>query len=284
MSAAPGCPSVQPLETLELAVQEGIATVRLNRPQALNAINLTMADELAAVLEQLRRDGSVRAVVLTGAGSAFCAGGDMRGTARAGPRSGPDLYAGMERFHRMTMALHQLPQPVIAAVDGVAYGAGFSLLLLCDLVLLSERARLCMVFQRVGLVPDCGALYSLPRAVGLQRAKELMLSGRELSAAEALQLGIALEVVPPERLAGRALQMAQALCGASPTAMALTKRALQAAPHSDLASVLALEASAQAVVLSSGYVAEAARRFVAHAPAQFGWPPAVGGEGGPCEH
>ena len=260
--------------TLELTTQEGVATLRLNRPRALNAIDHAMADELGAALEGLRHDEAVKAVVLTGAGDAFCAGGDVRGTAGAGPRTAQALHAGMRRFHRMVLALHELPQPVIAAVDGVAFGAGFSLLLLCDLVLLSERARLCMAFQRIGLVPDCGALYSLPRAVGLQRARELMLSGREITALEARDMGIALEVLPAGALHARAQELARSVCGASPVAVAFTKQALHASWGADLRAVLAQEAAAQAIALGTPYVAEAGRRFVAKEPPLFRWPEA----------
>lgn len=260
-------------ETLELTTADGVATVRLNRPQALNAINYTMADELSAALEGLRHDGAVKVVLLTGAGDNFCAGGDVRGTAaQASPRTAEALHGGMQRFHRMVMALHGLPQPVIAAADGVAFGAGFSLLLLCDIVLLSERARLCMAFQRVGLVPDCGALYTLPRAVGLQRARELMLSGREITAQEAQRMGIALEVVSPESLRARSLDLARSLCGASSTALRFTKQALDVSWGADLKSVLAQEAAYQAIALTTPYVAEAGRRFVAKEQPLFIWP------------
>lgn len=259
-------------KTLELDVEDGVATLRLNRPEALNAIDHTMADELGEVLERLRHDTAVRAVVLTGAGGAFCAGGDVRGTAGAGPRTALQLHQGMERFHRMVLALHRLPQPAIAAVDGVAFGAGFSLLLLCDLVLLSERARLCMAFQRIGLVPDCGALYTLPRAVGMQRARELVLSGREIGAQEARDIGLALEVLPAAMLQARARELARSLCGASAQALAFAKQALDLAWGADLGAVLAQEAALQAIVLGTPYVAEAGRRFVAKEPPLFRWP------------
>src|SRR5262249_38372575 len=145
---------------------------------------------------------------------------------------------GMARYRRLTLALHDFPRPVIAAVDGVAFGAGMSLALLADLVLLSDRARLCMVFQRVGLIPDCGALYTLPRLVGLQQAKALMLSAREIGAGEAVAMGLALEVVPAQQLHVRARQLAQAIAEGSPTALSITKQALDASLQSDLTTML----------------------------------------------
>jgi 2-(1,2-epoxy-1,2-dihydrophenyl)acetyl-CoA isomerase len=190
----------------------------------------------------------------------------------AGPRTAADAYASMARYHRLVLALHGLDRPIVAAVDGVAFGAGFSLLLLADIVLLSDRARLCMAFQRIGLVPDCGALFTLPRSVGLQRAKALMFSAREIDAQEALSMGLALEVLPADALLPRAMQMAAAFCGASRASLSLTKRALNASQQSDLASMLALEAAGQGVALSSPYLTEAARRFAAKEPPQFQWP------------
>jgi 2-(1,2-epoxy-1,2-dihydrophenyl)acetyl-CoA isomerase len=231
-----------------------------------------MVDELVEALGRIRDDDAVRAVVLHGAGGAFCAGGDLRDTDAAGPRTAEQGQRVMARYHRLVRALQGLDRPVIAAVDGVAYGAGFSLLLLADIVLLGEDARLCMAFQRVGLVPDCGALYTLPRAVGLQRAKELMLSAREIGAQEAQSMGLALEVLPGVDLLPRALQMAQAFCGASPAAVPMIKRALDASLQADLDTVLALEASSQGVALSTAYVGEAARRFASKAEPQFRWP------------
>jgi 2-(1,2-epoxy-1,2-dihydrophenyl)acetyl-CoA isomerase len=261
-------------ETLLFEVHEGVATVTLNRPRALNALNARMADELVQAVEAVRANAQVRVLLLTGAGGTFCAGGDVRDTSAAGPRTAAQGTAGMDRYRRLTMALHELDRPVIAVADGVAFGAGFSLLLLADIVLLGEGVRLCMAFQRIGLLPDCGALFTLPRAVGMQRAKELMFSGREIGAKEAQGMGLALEVLPAAELQPRAQAMARALCTASPVAVPLLKRALNASLQSDLPAMLALEATGQGVALSSDYLTEAARRFAAREPAQFGWPPA----------
>ena len=206
-------------QTILCEVQDGIATLTLNRPKSLNAINRKMADELTDALTRLAADTSVRVLLLRGAGDAFCAGGDVRDMAGQGPRSADEALEGMARYRRLTLALHNFQRPVIAAVDGVAFGAGMSLALLADLVLLSDRARLCLVFQRVGLVPDCGALYTLPRLVGLQQAKALALTAREINAQEAQAMGLALEVLPAAELHARALQLAQAIAKGSPTAL-----------------------------------------------------------------
>jgi 2-(1,2-epoxy-1,2-dihydrophenyl)acetyl-CoA isomerase len=260
------------LETLIYEVSEGVATITLNRPESKNAISPVLSRELGETLVEVKRDPAVRAVVLTGAGGAFCAGGDVRGMNEAGPRTSAQVRAGMERYRRTTEEFMSLDRPLIAAVDGVAYGAGFSLALLADIVLLSERARLCMAFQRIGLIPDFGALYTLPRCVGLQRAKELVFSAREISAQEALQMGIALEVLPVPDLMPRARALAASFCGASEAALSLAKRGLNASLGSDLSTMLELEATGQAVALSGDYLKESARRFVAKEPPQFRWP------------
>jgi enoyl-CoA hydratase/carnithine racemase len=165
-----------------------------------------------------------------------------------------------------------LDKPLIAAVDGVAYGAGMSLALWADMVLVSTRARLAMAFHRIGMVPDLGAWYTLPRVVGLQRAKELVYSAREVHAAEARAMNLAMEVLEPEALLPRALEIAHSLEGASATAMSLSKQALQASLQSDLHTMLELESSAQAIAGGSEYARESVRRFAAREPAQFKWP------------
>lgn len=262
-------------DTLLCDVQDGIATLTLNRPTALNAVSPRMADELVDLLGRLSADETLRVLVLRGAGDNFCAGGDVREMAA---RTGQDAPAAaqalhrMARYRRLTLALHRFDRPVIAAVDGVAFGAGMSLALLSDLVLLSDRARLCMAFQRVGLVPDCGALYMLPRLVGLQQAKALALSAREIGAAEALALGLAIAVLPPERLHAKARQLAEAIACGSSTALSLTKRALDASLQSDLETMLALEATSQAAALTSAEHREAVDRFARKEPARCRWP------------
>lgn len=260
------------METLLYSCDEGVATITLNRPEARNAIGATMTAELDALLQQIARDDSVRVLILTGAGGAFCAGGDVRSMNNATVRNAQTVRAGMRRAHRVVKALYDLDRPVIAAVDGPAFGAGFSLALLADFILVSTRARFCMAFGRIGLVPDYGALYTLPRVVGLQRAKELMMSAREVGATEALDIGLALEVLAPEALMPRAMQMARALSSASPIAMSITKDALNGSLDSDLDSLLKLEAASQAVAGTSDYHKEATRRFVEKQAPQFQWP------------
>jgi 2-(1,2-epoxy-1,2-dihydrophenyl)acetyl-CoA isomerase len=264
----------QTMETLTHTLVDGVATLTLNRPAVKNAINRQMADELADYVEAVGRDSAVRVLLIRGAGGDFCAGGDVSGMQGPSVRTPEQARLDMQRYRRMTLALHGLDKPVVASVDGVAYGAGFSLVMLADIVVVSERVRLSMAFQRIGLLPDCGAMYTLPRVVGLQRAKELVLSGRVLGAAEACALGIAMEAVPPDALAARAEAIAQSLAGASPTAVALAKRALSNSLGLSLEAMLEVETSGQAIALGTDYLAESRRRFLAKEPAQFQWPTA----------
>lgn len=262
------------MKTIEFRVDGGVALLTLNRPEARNALDPVMADELGELLEALRADASVRVLVITGAGGAFCAGGDVKAMGQGGARTHAQRRDGMARYSRICTGLMALEIPVIAAVDGVAFGAGFSIALMCDIVLASERARLCMVFQRIGLIPDMAAHYTLPRVVGLQRAKELIFSAREVDAADALRLGIAMEVLPVDALLPRAQSIAGSFAGASPLAMGVSKRALQGSLGHDLQAVLDIEADGQATASGSDYAKEAVRRFAAREPAQFRWPAA----------
>ena len=251
---------------------DGVAVLTLNRPSAKNAIDIPTTDALVAALRGLRAADDIRAVVLAGAGGDFCAGGDVKGMADGASRTVEQRRAGMARYAELARALASLDKPLIAAVDGVAFGAGLSMALYADIVLVSTRARLAMVFHRIGLVPDVGAWYQLPRVVGLQRAKELIYSAREFGADEAVRMNIALAALAPEALMPRAMELARSLAGASPTAFSLSKRALAATLQSDLETMLDMEASSQAIALSSAYFREAIRRFAAKEPAQFCWP------------
>lgn len=250
--------------------QGGVALITLNRPHAKNAIDPALTDLLLGHLRTLHVDDTVRCIVLTGAGGDFCAGGDLRQSGQGTGRTAEQRHDSMRRYRDLVLTLNALDKPVIAAVDGVAYGAGLSLVLHADLVLVSIRARMAMAFQRIGMVPDLGAWHTLPRLVGLQR-----YSAREFGAKEAVAMGLALEALPPSALLPRALAMAHSFEGASATALRLSKQALFRSLNSDLAGMLDLEAAGQALVLGSDYVRDAVRRFGAREPAQFAWPAAV---------
>ena len=258
------------MTSIQTAIADGVATLTLARPQLKNALNAQMGDELGEALAALRRNPEVRALVLTGAGGDFCSGGDISNM--QGSRGSEAAQARMGELHRVYDALLEFDKPVIAAVDGVAFGAGFSLALAADFILASQRARFCLSFARVGLLPDLGALHMLPRLIGLQRTRELVYSARELPAPEALGLGLVLEVLPAHALHERALEMATALAQASPFAFARTKQLLARTFETDRRTLLGAEASAQAIALESDYTKDAVGRFMRREPARFQWP------------
>ncbi|HEX6362452.1 MAG TPA: enoyl-CoA hydratase/isomerase family protein, partial [Albitalea sp.] len=205
------------MQTIRYDVREQVATLTLDHPATRNALAPQMREEIAEVIRGVKRDRGIRALVITGAGGHFCSGGDLRNIAAAGL----DNQGWRERMHDLHQWLQDLitlDRPVIAAVDGAAFGAGFGLALAADFVVATPRARFCVSFLRVGLVPDFGVFYTLPRIVGPQRAKELMLSAREVGADEALRLGIAMELQPPEQLLPRAQALAASFVHASPVA------------------------------------------------------------------
>ncbi len=260
------------LDGLHVGREAAVAVLTLDRPGSRNALSPALAEALTAALRDAQQDEAVRAIVLAGAGGDFCAGGDLKAMAGSGSRTAEKRLAGMQRYRTLTETLLGLDKPLVAAVDGVAFGAGLSLALAADIVLVSRRARLAMAFHRVGMVPDLGAWYTLPRVVGLQRAKELVFSAREFGADEARQMGLALEVLAAPELLPRALAIAHSFGGASPVAVRLSKRALQASLQSGLGTMLDLEMLSSPVAATSDYVAEAVRRFADKEPAQFQWP------------
>lgn len=261
------------MSELDLQVRDGVATLTLNQPASRNALSLSMKAALADAVAQVASDGGVRAVVITGAGGAFCAGGDLRGMEEHRPVATVQSWRErMRALHPLIRTLVTMDKPLVAAVDGAAYGAGFSLAITADFVLASPRARFCMSFMRVGLVPDFAAMYTLPRVVGVQRAKELMLSARELGAEEARQLGIAMEIVPGEALLARAQQLAASLAAASPMAISFVKAGVGMSLATELDRALAEEADHQALCFETDPHREAVRRFLAKEPAAFQWP------------
>jgi len=258
------------MTALLLDVADGVATLTMNRPEARNALDAAMKDAFADMMPRLAADAAVRAVVLAGAGGAFCAGGDLRAMAAVRPTMTLDGWRRrMQDIQPWLIQLIELDKPVVAAVDGPAYGAGFGLALAADFVVASPRARFCLSFMKVGLGPDFGVVYTLPRVVGAQRAKELMLSAREVPAAEALQLGLVLEIQPEDRLLARAQALARSFVDASPEAVRFIKQDVAASLASSLPEMLEREADHQARCFDTAYQAEAVERFLAKQPPRF---------------
>lgn len=227
--------------TIRYETADGVATITLSRPDSLNALNATMRGELRAALKAAARDDAVRAVVLTGSGRGFCSGADLRGG--TGERDFRRVLT--DEYNPLIAAIRDIPKPVIAAVNGVAAGAGVSLALACDLVHAAEEARFIQAFVRIGLVPDSGSTRTLVRALGRHRAAQLIFSGEPLSAAEAHAVGLVNEVVPAAELAA-SVRAAAVRLAASPTrAIGYAKRAINHAEDALLGESLALEASLQ---------------------------------------
>jgi 2-(1,2-epoxy-1,2-dihydrophenyl)acetyl-CoA isomerase len=254
-------------ESIRLETANAVATITLNRPQELNALDRSMKTELLAGLRSVERDRAVRALVLTGEGRAFCAGQDLRE-----PFGGqhPTLADELRlRYNPVILAITRLSKPVIAAVNGVAAGAGCSLALACDLRLAASGASFVLAFGRVGLVPDSGASWFLPRIVGQARAAELALLGDPVSAEDAARIGLVNRVVAAESLLDEARALAVRLAEGSPLAMALTKRALRYSAAASLEAALEHEATLQGVAGRSKDHEEGVAAFRAKRAARF---------------
>jgi 2-(1,2-epoxy-1,2-dihydrophenyl)acetyl-CoA isomerase len=225
----------------------GAVWITLNRPAALNALDTPTKEALVAALERAAGDPSVRAVALTGAGRAFCVGEDLRELEGAYAEGrAPELGETLHRHYAPAVRLlAEMPKPTVAVVNGVAAGAGASLAFACDLRVASTAASFKLAFGGVGLVPDAGATYHLPRLVGLAKAMELAILGDAVKAEEARSIGLVSRVFPVEELAGGAAALVAALAAGPTLALARTKALLREGLHADLARALDAEASAQ---------------------------------------
>ena len=253
------------------AIADGIGTITLHRPEARNALSKDMRPALAAAVTQMRDDPQVYAVILTGAGGAFCSGGDISGMLDS-TRTGLVFRNNMRELHQWLPELVNMEKPVIAAVDGPAFGAGLSLALAADFVLATRRARFCAVFGRIGLVPDLGMLHQLPRIVGLQKAKELVFTARTVEAEEAKQLGMVFDIVDDgAALTVAAQALAKRFGDASTAAIGMAKTIMNQSFESDARTLAEMEAYAQSMCRGSPYHQDAIQRFKAKEPLRFDW-------------
>jgi len=261
------------MSALNVTREGGIVLLEMAEPGSRNALSDALKAALSEAVHDLTGDPEVRAVVLTGSGGVFCAGGDLKkmlANHKAGAVGGAeDITPRMTQLHGWLRLLRDLPVPVICAVDGPAYGAGLGLALTGDIILASDRASFNASFCKVGAVPDANLFYSLPRMVGLQRAREMFYTGRTVSAEEAQRIGMAMEVTTPEALLPRAMEMAAMMTEASPTAFALTKSITARSLDLDSEALLTLEAQAQSICLSSRYHQDALERFTRKLPPRF---------------
>jgi 2-(1,2-epoxy-1,2-dihydrophenyl)acetyl-CoA isomerase len=226
-------------------VHDGVATITLNRPDVFNAFNNALSYELQDALKQVAADPAVRAVVLTGAGRAFCSGQDLKAAQTDEQSTFSDSLH--QRYNPIIRAMRQLPKPIIGRINGVAAGAGCSLALACDALIASSDASLIEVFINIGLVPDSGSSYFLPRLVGSLKAFELCTLGSKVTAAEALQLGMVNQVVAPEELDAAVAALAARYAAAPTKSIGLIKQLLNKAGSASLDEMLDYEADCQQV-------------------------------------
>ncbi|SDH66137.1 2-(1,2-epoxy-1,2-dihydrophenyl)acetyl-CoA isomerase PaaG [Roseospirillum parvum] len=247
-------------DTIRLEIADGVARLTLNRPDKLNSFTIQMHGELRQALKQVRQDESVRCLLLSGAGRAFSAGQDLGET---GPGERPlDLAQTLDHhYNPLVRSLRDLPFPVVAAVNGVAAGAGANIALACDLVLAGRSARFIQAFSKIGLVPDSGGTWLLPRLVGLQRAMGLCLLGEPLEAEQALAWGLIWKVVDDDALADEASALAARLAALPTVALGLTKRALHDSATHNLDHQLNMERDLQKIAARSEDHAEGVAAF-----------------------
>jgi enoyl-CoA hydratase/carnithine racemase len=245
-------------------VKDGIATLTLNRPERLNALGDSLRDDLLDAVTRASADHEVRVMIVTGAGKGFCAGGDVKAMneAKEDRRERPLIEKIAPSRDRTLLAMRDAPQPIIAAVNGAAAGAGMNLALGCDIRIASTAAKFSQAFVRRGLHPDWGGTYFLPRVVGMAKACELIFTGDIIDAPEAMRLGLVSQVVAPEALMPTANDLARKIATGPPIAVRLAKRALYHSVDSDLRAALEFETFAQNVCSETEDAREGIRAFV----------------------
>jgi len=252
--------------TVDYSVRDGIAVVALNRPDVRNAVNETLRAELYDIIEQAGHDEKVRALVLTGNGPGFCAGGDISAMSeRFETPIGEGAMKGWKiqhEIHQLIGRLHDFDKPTVAAVNGAAAGLGCDLALCCDFIVAADNAFFIMSYVLRGLIPDGGGLYFLPRRVGLPRAKELIFSGRRVDAAEALEIGMADHVVPADNLLDEAKAFAARMSASPLSAISLSKAILNKTFEVPASETFALGAQAQAICYTTDEHRNAVREFL----------------------
>ncbi|MEP6635507.1 MAG: enoyl-CoA hydratase-related protein [Acidobacteriota bacterium] len=232
---------------IQLEMQKAVGVITLNRPESLNALTLEVGREFQAAVKEAQQGGA-RAIVLTGAGRAFCAGGDLREMQKLAAQDGrveAFFDEPLRELNKCLLLIRRTPLPFIAAVNGAASGGGCNLALSCDLVIAGEGARFNQAFIRIGLSPDCGGTFILPRLVGWRRATQLLMTGEVVTAPEALAMGMINAVVPDGELLKQAMAMAAALASAPTAAIGRIKELLEASVSNDYAEQLEFERKAQ---------------------------------------
>ena len=238
-------------ETVKCTIEDdGIAIVSLNRPEILNVLSNTMCQETTQLLKALEADKNVKAIVLTGEGRAFCAGLDLS-EIRTGEGDTVSIYRRMEAANSLIVLLTEIMKPIVAAVNGVATASGMNLCLACDLVVASRNAKFSQNFGHVGLIPDVGGAYLLPRIAGVSKAKEIIFLDRELSAEEAQRLDIVTQLVEPEQVMDTARTLARKMAAGPSFAFSIAKKMLGKCEEMDITTALHMESLSQALLTNT---------------------------------
>jgi len=259
---------------IAVEVRDHIAVVTLNRPQKLNAYTALMGDELTHAYESLGKRHDVRVIIMTGAGRGFCSGADVGAVFQKDidERAQGNAPRGNEVVHPRSglhYALHNCPKPTIAAINGAAVGIGLTLTLLQDIRIMAEEASMGAIFARMGLMPELGSTFMLPRLIGLAKALELTYTAKMLKAKEALDIGLVNQVVPGEGLMAAVRQMASQIADLPPLALAVSKRALHQGAESDFDAAVQAETFGLNYLFKTQDHKEAVAAFLEKRPAQF---------------
>jgi 2-(1,2-epoxy-1,2-dihydrophenyl)acetyl-CoA isomerase len=247
-------------ETILVKKGKNVATITMNRPDAMNALSPTMGADIESAIQDFAQDDEVRAVVITGAGRAFSAGGDLKTMQKK--MTAKEALVRIDRITGFVKAMLDLPKPIIAAVNGHAVGAGCNIALASDIVIASEKAIFGELFARVGLMPDCGGIFLLPRQVGLTKAKELVFTAKTITAQEAERIGLINRVVPAEALEEESRKLAEELAGMPTLAIGTAKRLLNQSFESSFQALLLAENNAQTLLRATEDHEEGVRAFV----------------------
>jgi 2-(1,2-epoxy-1,2-dihydrophenyl)acetyl-CoA isomerase len=254
-------------QTVLLDVAENVATITLNRPEKLNALNAELLDALPAIMERAAEDKDVRCVILTGSGRGFCAGGDIAGMANREPIANPVEH--LRRNEEASRLLHDMPKPTIAMINGPAAGAGLSLALACDMRFAAESARLGTAFVKIGFSGDYGGTWMLQRLVGPAKARELYFTGDLIDAREAERIGLVNRTVPDDKLAAETRALAARLAAGPPIALARMKQNMNLGLISDYSKLLDAEAEGMVMTGSTEDNREALKAFLEKRPPTF---------------
>jgi 2-(1,2-epoxy-1,2-dihydrophenyl)acetyl-CoA isomerase len=254
-------------ETIIWESKDGIGTLTLNRPEKLNAINRRMTEELNSAMVEIAKDAGVRALVVTGAGRGFCSGADVGDMAQAAAPIENRYWTQMA--HKIILGLTDLEKPVIAKVNGAAVGIGCSLALSADIIIASESAKFSLIFSRIGLIPDGGSLFHLPRLVGPAKAKELIFTAKIVDAKEAERIGLINKAVPADELDNEVNTLAKQLAEGATAAFGIAKKIINKGLSMDLSSVLECEAFGQTIAGTTQDAQEGVMAFLEKRKAEF---------------